>query len=105
MNEQVICHRPGSWGSRTGEHRYRADGTREHCPTCDYQPLAIARTVDRRPWWRRLLAWRPASAPRPLMLAPPMRVELVALDEFGVPLWRVRPCPRSLPSDGSAAPR
>lgn len=23
--------------------------------------LALARVVDRRPWWRRLLAWRPLA--------------------------------------------
>lgn len=56
----VLCSRPGSWGSRTGRHIIRDDGSREYCPTCDHQPLALA-IVARRPWWRRLLdalPWR-----------------------------------------------
>lgn len=89
------------------------------------QSLALA-CVVRRSWWRRLLAWRPWAPSALAPWSPPdldlaLGVELVAFDEFGVPLWRVSdgtgaaalspnasrppPVPRSLPSDGVPAPR
>lgn len=103
-------------GCRTPPHLVRDDGSREPCPSCDRQPLALA-VVVRRSWWRRLLAWRPWA---PAALAPhralrrPMRAELVAIDEFGVPLWHIpldesindgRPAVTSMPSGGVPAPR
>lgn len=100
----VQCSRPGSWGSRTGRHVVHEDGSREFCPTCDCQPLALARVV-RRSWWRRLLAWRPWA---PATLAPDAwrTDELRREAEYDAAMarWRTnpdgRPAPTMIPSGG-----
>lgn len=68
--------------------------------------IPAARAVDRRPWWRRLLAWRP-WAPAPLAVdacashaagMAAYRVELAELERSGPPpgepsWWRPIPPP------------
>jgi hypothetical protein len=49
----VVCRRPGEWGSRIGQHVLRSDDTREFCWHCDGRDLPEARVCV--PWWWLLL--------------------------------------------------
>ncbi len=102
--EHVICHRPGTWGDRSGQHTIRADGSREFCPTCDGQDPPPARAIGS--WWRRLLARLRPTPTLYLMPPPPARCDcryervLYGKTLVLACVYCHRPPPTSLPSGG-----